>query len=228
MLLCRRGEKAIKKKGLALIRPKLVPGNPPSEEVQREFIHQYKEIRKTTGKDKVILFCDAMHLIHQVIPGLFWGDPKDLPSFATNSGRKRINIIGAYDPHSKGFVHYTNETNCNAESVILFFQEILKSYPEAKTITLILDNATYFHAKIVREWLEKQKKITCWFLPAYSPNLNLIERFWRFTKKHLVRNTYYAEYKNFRAKVFQFLNNPSEHIDELSSLMTENFEIISN
>ena len=175
----------------------------------------------------VILFCDAMHLIHQVILGFCWGDPKDPPILATNSGRKRINIMGGYDPESKGFVHYTNETNCNAETVILFFEEILKAYPDATSITLILDNAAYFHAKMVSEWL-KNKKITCWFLPPYAPNLNLIERFWRFTKKHLVRNNYYKEYKTFRAKVFRFLNNPAEHIDELTSLMRENFEIIDH
>ena len=66
------------------------------------------------------------------------------------------------------------------------------------------------------------------FLPPYAPNLNLIERFWRFAKEKLVKNDYCKEYKKFRAKVFQFLNNTRIHKKELIPLMVENFEIISN
>ena len=64
------------------------------------------------------------------------------------------------------------------------------------------------------------------FLPAYSPNLNLIERFWKYTKKKLVRNKYYKIYKEFRAKAFQFLNNVEEHSEKLKSLMVEKIEIV--
>jgi transposase len=77
---------------------------------------------------------------------------------------------------------------------------------------------------MVREWLEKNNKIKIKFLPAYSPNLNLIERFWKFSKKMLVRNTYYKTYKEFKAKVFQFLNK--DHCDDLETLMVEKFQII--
>jgi len=64
------------------------------------------------------------------------------------------------------------------------------------------------------------------FLPPYAPNLNLIERFCRYVKEHLVRNTYYKKYKTFRAKVFQFLNHVDEHTDELETLMVEKFQIV--
>ncbi|PCI26787.1 MAG: hypothetical protein COB67_09735 [SAR324 cluster bacterium] len=117
-----------------------------------------------------------MHLIHQVHPAFCWGSPKNSPTFPSNSGRKRINILGGYDPQTQGFVHYTNETNCNAESVLKFYNLILQRYPLAQSIILILDNARYFHAKMVRDWLA-DKKIICCFLPPYALNLNLVERF---------------------------------------------------
>jgi len=91
---------------------------------------------------------------------------------------------------------------------------------------LVLDNAKYFKAKIVRLWLKEHSKLNLFFLPPYSPNLNLIERFWNFVKNNLVKNKYYREYKVFRAKVFQFLNNIDEYRNELKSLMVEKFEII--
>jgi len=64
------------------------------------------------------------------------------------------------------------------------------------------------------------------FLPSYAPNLNLIERFWRFVKERLVKNTYYKKYKTFRATVFRFLNHVDQYIEELSTLMVEKFEIV--
>jgi transposase len=103
---------------------------------------------------------------------------------------------------------------------------ILNVCRHAPRIYLIPDNARYFHANKVKERLEKHPKLNIEFLPPYAPNLNLIERLWGFTKKKLVTNKYYKEYKTFRAKVFQFLNNIGAYADELITFMTEKFEII--
>ena len=167
-----------------------------------------------------------MHLIHQNVPGLCWGDPKDPPVLRTNTGRQRLNILGAYNPDSLSFVHLTGEEHCDAERVIEYFKVIEKAYRRAPAIILFLDNATYFKAKIVTEWLEKHPKLKLEFLPQYAPNLNLIERFWRFVKEHLVKNTYYEKYKTFRAKVFQFLNHIDKYTNELETLMVEKFQIV--
>lgn len=220
-------EKLLKKHGLKRLRPKLVPGNPPSVEEQEKFIEEYKELRQFTDTGATILFCDAMHLVHQTVPSLCWGDPKDPPVHKTNSGRQRLNILGAYDPVEHKLVHHTGEDNCNAEQTIVFFEKILKVYNKSDFIILILDNAPYFHAKDVSEWLEKHPKIICWFLPAYAPNLNLIERLWRFVKDKLVKNTYFEKYKTFRCNAFRLLNNLSKYKDELLSLITEKFEIVT-
>ena len=89
-----------------------------------------------------------------------------------------------------------------------------------------MDNASYFKAEVVSQWLENHPNLKIEYLPAYAPNLNLIERFWRFAKEKLVKNTYYEKYKTFRAKVFQFLNHVDDHVDELKTLMVEKFEIV--
>ncbi len=102
----------------------------------------------------VFLYGDGMHLVHQNVPGLCWGDPKNPPILKTNTGRKRLNILGAYNPDSHKFIHLTGEENCDAKRVIVFFELIIKTYRKAPKIILILDNATYFKARIVREWLE--------------------------------------------------------------------------
>jgi len=89
-----------------------------------------------------------------------------------------------------------------------------------------LDNAAYFHANETTDWLKKHPEICCRFLPAYAPNLNLIERFWRFVKEKLVKNKYFEKYKTFRCLVFRLLNHVSDYKKELKSLMAEKFQII--
>ena len=172
------------------------------------------------------MFGDGMHLIHQNVPGLCWGDPKNTPVLKTNTGRQRLNVLGAYNPDSYTFTHLTGEENCDAIKVIEFLEVILKEYEQAPKIILFLDNAKYFKAKIVTKWLEEHSELELEFLPPYSPNLNLIERFWRFVKGKLVKNKYYEKYKTFRAKTFQLLNHTDEYIDEFKTLMVEKFEII--
>ncbi len=86
--------------------------------------------------------------------------------------------------------------------------------------------AQYFKAAIVSQWLEDHLKLQIEFLPPYAPNLNLIERFWRFVKEKLVKNSYYEKYKTFRAKTFQFLNHVDEYVEEYKSLMVEKFQIV--
>ena len=116
--------------------------------------------------------------------------------------------------------------NCNAVRAIEFFEHILKVYPGAPQITVILDNARYFHAKMVTEQLQDHKQLKLEFPPAYAPNQNQIERFRRFTKNWLVKNKYYKEYKEFRAEVFRFLNHTKKYIDQFKTLMIEKFEIV--
>lgn len=101
-----------------------------------------------------------------------------------------------------------------------------KENRSAPKIILTLDNASYYKAEIVTQWLEEHPKLQIDFLPPYAPNLNLIERFWRFVKDKLVRNTYYEKYKTFRAKTFQLLNHVDQHVDELKTLMVEKLQIV--
>jgi transposase len=219
--------KLLKKRGLKFMKPELFPGKPPTVEEQKQFIKEYNELRKDSEKTgTVIIFCDAMHLVHQTVPSYCWGDPKHPPAFKTSSGRQRLNIIGGYDPVRHRFIHNTGEANCDAGQAIIFFDKLLKAYPQADRIEVILDNASYFHANETTDWLKEHPEICCRFLPAYSPNLNLIERFWRFVKNKLVKNRYFEKYKTFRCNVFRLLNHISDYKDELKSLMTEKFQII--
>lgn len=198
--------------------------DPKSIEEQKDFIEKYTEIRSFPGLE--VLFLDGMHLVHQVRSSYYWGDPKDPRVFPANSSRQRLNILGAYIPSTMQLIHLTDERNCDATKVIEFFEQILRQFPDSHSVVLILDNAPYFRARAVRSWLEEHPKLICWFLPTYSPNLNLIERFWRLAKEHLVNSIYYKHYKTFRCSVFRFLNHIDKYKDSLKTLMNEKFQIL--
>jgi transposase len=72
----------------------------------------------------------------------------------------------------------------------------------------------------------EHSRIDLQFLPPYAPNLNLIERFWKFFKRQVLYNRYYETFADYKAACNQFFADLNAHADQLRSLLTENFEII--
>ena len=142
----------------------------------------------------------------------------------SNSGRKRINILGALNIKNTEVITLITEEKCNAERVVEFLRKIKKKYP-CKNIIIILDNARYNHACYTTAYAELLG-ITLFFLPPYSPNLNLIERLWKFTKKKLVHNTYYEKFKQFSEEVEKYFQDLNKYQDELRTILTKKFQIL--
>jgi transposase len=99
-----------------------------------------------------------------------------------------------------------------------------KKYAFSETIFVILDNAKYHYSKKVKKYLQNSR-IKLVFLPSYSPNLNLIERLWKFFKKKVLYNTYYAGLDDFRQACIKFFRNIDIYQDELTSIMSHEFEL---
>ncbi len=102
---------------------------------------------------------------------------------------------------------------------------IEKRHREAEKIYVILDNARYDRSKLVREYVQGSK-VELLFLPAYAPNLNLIERLWKFFKKRVLANQYYESYLDFKKACMAFFRNNKRYKPELESLLVDNFQII--
>ena len=93
-------------------------------------------------------------------------------------------------------------------------------------IYIIVDNARYYKNAALQDYL-KDSKIEQIFLPPYSPNLNLIERVWKFMKKKVINNKYYEKSAEFKQKIFEFFSNIKSYKKELDSLITYNFQILN-
>ncbi|WP_419248043.1 transposase [Silvanigrella aquatica] len=80
----------------------------------------------------------------------------------------------------------------NAESVCKILHKIRYQCGSEK-ISIVLDNARYQHCKLVRNRASRLG-IEFIFLLSYSPNLNIIERYWKYVKKKCLNSKYHMSF----------------------------------
>lgn len=220
---CRR---VMKKMGMSLKKSGQIPGKADGQ-LQFEFYQTklqplLEEAR--LGKRRVF-FVDAAHFVLGAFLGLIWCFTR--PFIKTASGRQRYNVLGAIDSHSKELISIRNTGYIDGAVVCLLLDAIRARHP-SEAITLVLDNARYQRCAVVAD-KANELGIELLFLPAYSPNLNLIERLWKLVKKRCLTNKYYPDFLGFRAAIdhcLDNLNGPARR--ELDSLLTLKFQFFPN
>jgi transposase len=203
-------------------KPKLVPAQ-PDVEAQELFLKQFNDFMENKRENEAVVFVDALHPVHNTLASYGWirkGSQKELKS---NSGRARLNIHGAMNAQTFETTIIASEDSVNSESTLLLFEQLENLYPLAAFIYVILDNAKYHFSKAVQEWL-KGSRIKLIFLPAYSPELNLIERLWKIFKKQVMYNKYYKTFEAFKIGCFNFFKNQHRYFNEIESMMGNGLE----
>lgn len=203
---------------------KLVPAKADKEK-QEHFLKQLDELRVRKGKDDPILYMDGVHPQHNTMLAYGWIKKGQDNIIKSNTGRQRININGALDAETHAVITREDE-RINAQSTIALLKQVEAAYPLAAIIYVICDNARYYRSKLVGQFLETSK-IQLVFLPSYSPNLNLIERLWKFMKKQVLYNKYYEKFDVFKQTTLSFLENIQQYKSELDSLLTNNFHVLN-
>lgn len=208
-------------------KPKHVPGK-ANREAQADFVRRFKELITQKDPAAPVYFADAVHPTHNSSPAYGWirrGVEKEL---VANSGRQRLNLHGALNAETNELI-IQRVDSVNAQATVELLKAIDAANPSAPHIHLIVDNAGYYHAQAVSDYLESgASRIQLWFLPPYSPNLNLIERVWKFFRKKVMNNRYYATFKEFTEETLMFFECLSEYADELRTLLTHNFQLFGH
>lgn len=215
------------KLGFVYKKTSVVPGGACPVE-QEAFL---KELQPFLTEDEVnndvILFMDAVHPQHNTRSDYAWiksGQKKEVPS---NTGRKRININGAMNAHQPEDVTIVESQTINAQSTQMLFEKLLQKYKDKRMIYVLADNARYYTNKELKEWLELNPQIKLLHIPPYSPNLNLIERLWKFMRKKVINLHYQKEFEAFRSTILHFFEHIQIYKNELRSLITPNFQRFS-
>lgn len=204
-------------------KPKHIPGKADSK-AQQEFLDRYENLKNTMSAEDKIYFVDGVHPLHNSQPAYGWIKKGQEMVIQANTGRKRINLNGAYCIADHTAVIHEADM-INAQSTIALFKEVMRKQPLG-FIYIILDNARYYRSEMVTDFVSRNPRIRLMFLPPYSPNLNVIERLWRFFKKNVTYNTYYEEFAVFRRYCLNFFKNLKKYRPQLETLMTDNFELI--
>lgn len=197
-----------------------VPGKAIKEK-QEKFIEKLQVI---TNENALIYFADATHPTHQTELSYGWilkGSDKEI---LTSSGRKRLNILGAISIETHHVVANFYEA-INQESVCDFLYDLRKKSKTSDKIFFVLDRGPANTALTVKD-VAQMLNIELIYLPAYSPNLNPIERLWKFFKKVALRNKYFEKFDDFKDACFGFFRNIDRYKKELKSLITCNFRVV--
>lgn len=196
------------------------------EDKQISFVKEYEGIVSGLGQTEAIFFVDGVHPQHNTHASKVWCKRGVLKGIKTNTGRKRINLNGAYDPYNQQVVIRQDDT-INAQSTIALVIMILEKHPGLTKIHLFSDNARYYKCKLLTAFLENHKDRIEWhFLPPYSPNLNLIERLWKYLRKQVINTQYYEKFDDFQKAIFNQIERFEDEKEGLAQFIGTEFHLI--
>jgi transposase len=174
---------------------------------------------------RIVYFADAAHFVHGAFIACVWCIVRVF--IPTPSGRNRYNVLGAIDAITHNVISVCNTTYINHLSVIELLEKIQERHNESVIpISIFLDNAKYQVCKAVTEKADSLN-IELMFLPSYSPNLNLIERLWKWLKKDCLNCKYYSKFCDFKDAIDFSLNKiiTGQVQNEMDSLLALNFQL---
>lgn len=201
-----------------------IPCEADSEKQETFLLQLDTLLEQTIDNESVVYFADGVHPTHNTRSTHGWIEKGTQRLQPTLSGRDRVNInavINAKDPIE---VIIEECKTVNAQTTKALYQKIIEANPDKKNIYIISDNARYYRNKELMAWIENTP-VKPIFLPPYSPNLNLIERLWKFMRKKIINTKFYRTKEEFRQAILKFFKNINQYKDELSSLMTLNFHV---
>ena len=144
-----------------------------------------------------------------------------------SSGRNRINVLGVVNAITKEVLTLNNTTYITANTIVAFLKQLRKYYGKLP-IKIVLDNARYQHCKLVED-AARSLNITLLFLPSYSPNLNIIERLWKFTREKILYGKYYDTPQKFHMAINNFFCTINQKYNsEINKRLSLRFQYFDN
>jgi transposase len=192
-------------------------------------VRKYRRHQREAGPKTRRYFVDACHPVWGLeLLYCCWLLVGQRYYVGVGSGRKRLNILGAYSPDDHDYVDLRlTKENITGEQFIALLERLLAKHPQTEKFILYLDNARYYSKPVVKEWLARHQQFHLVFLPAYSPNLNLIERLWKFLRKKAL-NRWHKTFEAMQEAVAEVLDHLERYHCELDSLMSEEFHILKD
>jgi transposase len=129
-------------------------------------------------------------------------------SIGCKRDKRRLNVLGVLGLNGRLFAYY-NTKPIDSAFVEASLADFFTQSPSAKPVVVILDNAPIHHSKSFKERFGKYEQQDCYvfYLPRYSPHLNLIEHLWHRMKYQWLLKSDYASWKKLKQKITEILSN---------------------
>ena len=213
--------------GMKPLRTGQIPAKADAHEQQKFHDERLQPLLTEAKAGKChVLFLDSAHFVLAAFIAIVWCFERVFVK--TAPGRFRLNVIGAIHATSQELTALYNTTYITATTVVELLEDIAHKYTD-RPIHIILDNARYQHCQFVKN-AALRLNITLVFLPPYSPNLNLIERLWKFVKAEVCAANYFENAISFQTAIVDFLNqlHTKPRKKELKSRLALNFQLFSH
>jgi transposase len=186
----------------------LVPGK-LDEAKQAAFVKDIKALEEALPADEVVLYGDVVHPTWNVHTTRVWVRRGQEKQLRTSAGSQHMNISGALNMATmRTVMHYTDPLKgVNFAETIKWFDAIQAEYRSEARIHLVLDNASYYKKAWTAYSQRPDCRIAVRWLPAYSPNLNFIERLWHYMRKDIIGVKHRGTFGEFDADIRAFFNN---------------------
>ena len=207
------------------MRPRKVGQLPAKADLaaQEQFQQESLEPRLEQAKagQRVVFFMDAAHFVFAPFLGWVWCFERLFVK--APSGRQRLNVLAALNATTRALCTVRNLTSSTAETVCELLRLLAGASPGVP-LTIVLDHARYQRCALVQR-VAHSLGVELLYLPAYSPHLNLIERFWKFIKRKCLYSKYYADHAAFQQAIIECIEqSPNKFKEELASLLTLKFQ----
>ena len=211
--------------GFRFIKTQPIPGRACPDK-QTEWVAALQPvIDEARGGRRKLYFMDAVHFTLEAFTCHVWC--KEPLFLKTGAGRNRFNLLGCVDPFSLDLIHSHSMIYVDAEQTKAFLEKVRLSAGQTP-VSIVLDNARYQHCQAVRQ-KALELNIDLIFLPPYSPNLNIIERLWKYTRRHVLAGKYFDTPAKFHDALRHFFEvDYFNHKDRLSTMLTLNFQSFEN
>lgn len=175
---------------------------------EKEFergVKEVEELKKQQVKGEIDLyyFDETGFDLQPAVPSAW--QPKGENILVPSSKSKRLNALGFLNVTNNHFESFTFEGSIDSGVVIACFDVFCEKI-ERKTV-VVLDNASVHSSAAFIENIDKweEKGLFVKYLPAYSPELNLIEIVWRFVKYFWLPFSAYLSFENLVDEVEKVL-----------------------
>lgn len=211
---CATMSRALKRLNVRLGRPKPIVGCPWKKRRRVRRIRALERLAASASARDVVVYADEVDIHLNPKIGVDWMLCGTQKSVLTPGKNEKRYLAGALDAQTRRLTWV--EADCkNSDLFILLLWRLIKVYPRARCIHIILDNYKIHSSQRTQLALKSLgSRVQLHFLPPYCPDHNRIERTWKDLHDNVTRNHTCRSMRQLMDEVHAYLTSKSKQFHQ--------------